>query len=201
MRKLFVDLDDTYMDTEVYIRRILKANGYNFSKKQSIYDVDVVKDFKWVFDEVFSNYSFIPKKIGAEECLNVLETEYGIVFVSCYSTEEEKISKYKFAKECGKDIILCKDFDKSFIDMSEGIMFDDVAMHLLNSGLPSKSQYLMFNRFNVNEYWFKNYVKFNGNLVFDWYEFCDKVMEVEEDAELREYICSRIQGVNKRSRV
>lgn len=192
-RTIYLDLDDTYLDTEEYIRSMLSANGFNIGTA-SVYS-DYIRGFaSSLYKEILSDYSCIPKKVGADECLDIIKTEYDVVFLSCYTTNEEKIAKESFAKDCNTEIILCKDFDKSFVNMGNGIMFDDNPHHLIYSGLPSKNQFMMYNPYALDEDGMNDLRKFEGKIVLDWYDFTDSVMGVDEDAELREYICKRIQN-------
>lgn len=192
-RKLYLDLDDTYLDTETYLRNMLSANGLTVGTA-SVYS-DYIKGCAGSFyKEILSDYSCIPKKLGADECLDIIKTEYDVVFVSCYTTEEERVAKEMFAKECETPIILCSDFDKSNIDMGDGIMLDDTPRHLLYSGIPRKNQFLMYNPYSLDEEGISDLKMFEGKVVLDWYDFTDSIMEVKEDVELRDYICKRIQG-------
>lgn len=189
---IYLDLDDTYLDTENYIRGMLELNGVKVGTA-SVYS-DYVKGYAGsLYKEILSDYSCIPKKVGADECLDLLRTEFDIVFVSCYTTEEEMIAKKSFAKECETEIILCKNFDKSCVNMLDGIIFDDNPRHLIYSGVPRKNQFLMYNSYALDKEGLEDLSKFEGKVVFDWYEFTDSVMGVEDDVELREYICKRIQ--------
>lgn len=200
-RTLYLDLDDTYLDTENYIRSMLTANGVPVSNTSSVYNNYTRECAGDLYKEILSDYSCIPKKIGADECLDIIKTEFDVVFLSCYTTDVEKQAKEEFAKECGIPIILCKDFDKSGIDMSNGIMLDDTPRHLVYSGLPGKNQYLMYNPYALDTEGTEDLKKFQGTIVLDWYNFMDNIMEVEEDAELRDYICKRIQDCSAGYRV
>lgn len=199
MRKLYLDLDDTYVDTENYIRKVLNSNGVDCDQNESVWDVYFRGDTVDIFREILADYSAIPKKVGAEECLKILETEFEIVYVTCYICEEEHIAKLDMAKEDGREIIFCPDFDKSHIDMQEGVFIDDVPKHLINSSVKDENKYLMYNKY-VKDLT-KCLMAFNGTVVFDWYDFCDKVMEVNVDAELRDSICSRIPKCIEKCRV
>lgn len=202
MRKIYLDMDDTLVDTEVYLRKVLRANGYSCPKYETVYTMYGLESVNHIFKEVLSDYSAIPKKVGAEECIRVLETEYELVFLSCYSTEYEKKAKENLALQLNKDIILCEGFKgKDTVDINGGILLDDTPRNLLFSGLPSKDQYLMYNPYALDRQGIRDYAEFKGNVVTSWYDFTDKVMEVEEDAELREYICARVQKLGKGSRV
>lgn len=199
MRKLYLDLDDTYVDTESYLRKVLERNGVHCDPNSSVWDVYFRGEGRDIFKEVLSDYSAIPKKVGAEECLKILETEFEIVYVTCYLCEEERTAKINMAKEDGRNIIFCTGFDKSFVDMSDSVFIDDVPKHLINSNADGKNKYLMYNKYVKGLS--KSLMLFDGTVVFDWYDFCDKVMEVNIDVELRDSICSRVSECCKKHRV
>lgn len=188
MRKLFVDLDDTFVDTERYLRRILESNGLKVPKYETVYTLYGEEAYKPYFDMVFNNYFVIPKKQGVNENIKLLETEYNIVFCSYCTTKNEKIAKKRFAESLNKEIILCEgeDFDKSNVDMSGGILIDDNLDVLASSNADKKLQ--MYNEFTYRQ-------GINGcPLVIDWFDVVDQLMEVSVDEKLRELISIGISG-------
>lgn len=186
MKKLFVDLDDTFVDTERYLRKICESNGLKVPKYETIYTLYGVDGYKPYFDMVFNNYFVIPKKQGVIENINLLETEYDIVFCTFCTTKEEKVAKKKFAESMGKDIILCEgdDFDKSSIDMSGGILIDDSIDVLKASNADKKLQ--MYNEFTYTQ------ILKDCSLVVDWFDIVDQLMEVSVDEKLRDFISNGI---------
>lgn len=190
MKRLFVDLDDTFLDTERYLRKILKSNGLKVPKYDTAYTLYGNEEYKQYFDMVFSNYLIIPKKLGVKENIKLLETEYDVVFCSYCTTQSEKEAKKKWADSIGKEIILCEgdDFNKSSVDMSGGIIIDDNIEVLSASNADKKLQM-------YNEYTYERTAK-NSHLVIDWFDVADQLMEVSIDEKLREYISIGIQGIN-----
>jgi len=142
MQNLYLDLDDTFVDTEVYIRAILKNNLIPYKSNNSVYGMRCIPVYSDIMRDVFKNYSVIPLKEDAEECLKLLSTEYNVIFCSSYITDEEGESKKRFAELYKKDIILCGgiNWDKSRVDMSGGIMVDDAPEALSKSNATTKIQ-------------------------------------------------------------
>lgn len=199
-KKIYIDMDDTYFDTEEYIRKLFDANGVKYDKNKTIFNQDIDIVGKDLLEMVFSDYSCIPKKTGVEECIELLESEYEIIFTSCYSSEEEKLAKEKYADSIGKKILLCEGLFKQDLDLHDGIVVDDRPLNLLYSGCDSSNQYLMYNPY-MNQVDLKALVDFKGTIIFSLHDLCDRVMEVNVDGELREYICSRISKFCKGDRL
>lgn len=163
MRNLYLDLDDTVLDTSSFLG-----------------GVDLLKYLKQNID----GYSRIPYKVGALDSLRILSTKYSISFVSCYLTEDEKREKLRFARLVGVPIFLCRDYYKGSVDMSGGIFVDDDVKHLIESSASLEDSYC----FGGGEY----ETNLGYTCVNSWSELCDILMEVSVDAELREYFCKRI---------
>ncbi len=201
MRKLYLDIDDTYVDTEEYLRKVLESNGIECDPFESVWEIYFRGIGEDLFREVLSDYSVIPKKIGAEDCLKILETEFEIVYCTCYMFEEERLAKLRMSEEEGREIIFCRYFDKSCVDMEDNVFVDDTPKHLVNSNLKSKNQYLMYNPYALDTEGYKYLVNFKGEVVMDWFSLCDKIMEVHVDDELRDSICSRVSKCVEKCRV
>lgn len=187
MKKLFVDLDDTFVDTERYLRKICESNGLKVPKYDTIYTLyGEDNEYKPYFDMVFNNYFVIPKKQGVIENISLLETEYEIIFCTYCTTKGEKEAKKKFANSLGKEIILCEgdNYTKSNIDMSEGILIDDNPEVLEASNAGKKIQ--MYNEFTYTQ------TLSNCSLVVDWFDIVDQLMEVSIDERLRSFISDGI---------
>lgn len=202
MKKLFLDLDDTYLDTDRYIRKVLKANGVSkelWGIHDDIYVLADHPDCKDIIKACMSNYLVIPPKQGAVQSLQILRTEYDVVFAtSCYSDYEEK-SKKELFKKMNVDFILCNG-GKSHVDMSGATFVDDHLVHLVNSN--AKNKIFFFNRYEMDPAISTGkYDSKVASLVMDWFELTDLLMSGGEDYELREYIRSRVQECCKAGRV
>lgn len=153
MQKLFLDLDDTVKDTEKYIRRILKEEFHDIPDVKSVYFLNpsVVEDkYKksaeayWeVMREIFENYEVVPETPGATDCINILASEYDVIFCSSCCTDGEEKAKKKFADLYKRDIIICReDYTKSGVDMSGAIQVDDSIVSLSSTNAEQKIQIL-----------------------------------------------------------
>lgn len=197
-KKLFCDLDDTYLDTEPYLRSVCKANGLLTLKGICIYDMRYTPMYRDIIKEVIKDYSVIPTKVGAEECMKVLETEYDIIFVSSYLEEYEAEAKRSLAKGLGKPIILInindstsEIGDKSVVNMSGGVFIDDILAHLVKSN--ASKRILMLNKYQSDlENICKGVWTPNDLVVSDWYSVTDELMKGDEDDNLRKCICERV---------
>lgn len=189
MKKLFLDLDDTYKDTERYLRSVLKANSLAIPKQGTAYSLYRDIMYKDIFEMVFSDYSVIPNKEGVEENLKIVETEYEIILCSSYTTDIEKCAKQSYADGLGKEIILCggSQWDKSHVNMLGESFIDDNAEILALSNATKKIQ--MYNPYSCVS--LKGYS--GDTLVLDWFEALDQLVEVRVDEQLRERFCKRIE--------
>lgn len=198
MKNLFLDLDDTYLDTDRYIRKVLKANGVSkdlWGIHDDIYVLGDNPDCKDIIRECMSNYPVIPTREGAAQSLQILRTEYNVVFVtSCYSDYEEKSKRELFSK-MGTKFIICRG-GKSHVDMSGGIFVDDHLIHLVESNAEQKI--FFFNRYEIST---GRYNPRTTSMVMNWFELTDILMSGGEDDELRRYIHQRVQECCKTSRV
>ena len=125
---ILLDLDDTFVKTEDLFRRMIKA-----------------EDEKDYTD-------------GALEALNLLKTEYNVIFCSCYLNESERASKKRLAESLETPIILVdsSDFSKSSVDSKGKIVIDDSIEVLQNSKAKLKLQ--MFNRYNTCGLTYREYL-------------------------------------------
>ena len=188
MKKLFLDLDDTYKDTERYLRHIIRANGLPLpGNNMTVYALYSNPRYAHIFDMVFSNYHVIPELEGAKDNLKLLDTEYEIVFCSGCTTEEEGRSKRKLADKMGKEIILCSGdrADKSHVDMSGSIFVDDRPDILAKSNAEQRIQM-------YNPYMSDSILDCGGDmLVLDWSMLVDILMEVKPNEDLKRSILER----------
>ena len=197
MKKLFLDLDDTYKDTERYLRSVLKANSLAIPKQGTVYRFHLDIMYKDIFEMVFSDYSVIPNKEGAEENLRILETEYEIIFCSSYTTDSEKCAKQSYADGLGKEIILCggSQWDKSHVNMLGESFIDDNARILALSNATKKIQ--MYNPYSC-----VGLRDYSGDpLVLDWFSALDHLVEVSVDEQLRERFCKRIKECSSQTNI
>lgn len=201
MRNMYVDLDDTFVETEQYCRRVLSSNYIKVPLNETVYVMYGEGRERQIFNEIFRNYSVIPLKDGARECMKLLETEYNIIFCSAYTTTVEAAAKEKLAKFLGKDIILCETNEKSHVEMGSGIFVEDNPRHLVCSKCEVANQYLMYSPFTLDDEGVPYFNRFKGTTVFNWYELVDKLMGGEEDVELRKYIRERIQKFSQGDRL
>lgn len=198
-RVVYLDIDDTYIETEKLIKNVCKKVGYSIDERVNAYilrDNPIVRD---VVKLIMSDYSKIPKRVGAEDCLAIISTEYTVKFLSsCYS-EVEIYAKKKFAEEEGKEVILCEYCSKTpdIIDLSNGIMIDDRVDVLL--GANASEKYNMKYNYDTQEE-VQQFIKEGGTVCNNWYQLLDYLVEGEKDEEFRRYFYTRIQelGWNKR---
>lgn len=196
-RKLYIDLDDTFVETESFLRMMFKQNGISIPQKDSVYSM-LNKGYDFLFKEGMSDYTLIPRMPGAEDALRILSTEYEPVFISCYTFEEEAEGKKKLARAFHKNIILC-DGSKDHIDMENAVFIDDTVQHLVESNASEEDKYLFFNLYNLRDL---ISTKYAGHVVSDWYDITNMLMGVTgTDAKLREYFCEGIQKFSAGGRV
>lgn len=160
---ILLDLDDTFVKTEDLLRRMLKAEGLTVPTDESVYmlrwrNKDVYSE---IMEEIFSNYENLDEKDytdGALEALNLLKTEYNVIFCSCYLNEAERVSKKRLADNLETPIILVdsSDFSKSSVDSKGKIIIDDSIEVLQNSKAKLKLQ--MFNRYNTCGLTYREYL-------------------------------------------
>lgn len=198
MQNIYLDLDDTFVDTEMYIRSVLKNNLLPV-RDNTVYALRFLPIYSDIMRDVFKNYDIIPLKEDAEVSLSLLSTEYNIIFCSSYITEEEANAKKSFAKKYKKDIILCggQNWDKSRVDMSGGIMIDDDPEALSRSNATTKIQ--VFNPYKTNGLRYTEYLKgdhFAENLP-QAVEFLMGGENIYGNSELRRCICERVQECSK----
>ena len=196
IKKIYLDLDDTLLDTESYIRFILDLRGIKIAKdlKYDIY-TSIDKRVRDLLKIIFaSDYDAVPWKIGAKECFKLLETEFEIVFVSSCTTKEEEVSKKKFADKLGKKIILCSGdkWDKSHVDMSDGIFIEDNLDVLMGTNAAVKIQ--MYNPYNFHSSKCNPICPERDLLVTDWFQIIDYLMEVDISENFRRRFCEGIQN-------
>lgn len=193
--RLYLDIDDTYKNTESYWRRVLKSQGVKVPlQKSSIYSLlllDGDNIYRDIFEEVTSDYSVIPERAGAKDGLKLLRTEYEVIlFSSCYSLKQRE-AKLRLAESLGLDCILVDTGvnyeDKANILMSEGILVDDRKKVLELANVNKKVQ--LYNKYQFHDEGLAEGCTF----VKDWFELTDLLMGVSSDDKLREYICEGVQ--------
>ena len=188
---IFMDLDDTVKDTERYIRRVMQCNGVKPPTVGSVYLlIDSENDS--LVKESLCNYDVIPFKQGARNAINLLSTEYEIVFCSGCRYEEEKEGKKKLAEELGKELILCSgdQWDKSHVDMRGSIFVDDRSDILIRSNADKKFE--MFNPY----YFCLTSERDDRTSIVDWFSLVDILMGAQVNEELRRTFCQGIQGIH-----
>lgn len=193
MKTLYLDLDDTYLDTDVYIRKVLKENGVSkelWGIQDDIYVLLNNPKCKDIIQSCMSNYSVIPTKIGAKESLQVLKTEYKVIFVTSVFSGYEFEAKKKFFKNiCVPYIIVGS--NKSCVNMKDATFIDDHLIHLNQSNASTKV--FFFNQFEMNPQISTGILRKEYKVVKDWFELTDFLMSGGEDFELRKYIHQRVQ--------
>ena len=197
IKKIYLDLDDTLLDTEAYIRFILGIRGIGVPKDLEYGTIYTSKDkrVKDLFKVIFDNdYDAVPWKMGAKECFRLLETEYEIIFVSSCSTKDEEVSKKKFADKLGKKIILCSGdkWDKSHVDMLDGIFIEDNLDVLMGTNAAVKIQMYNPYRFHLSEC--NPICPERDLLVTNWFQILDYLMEVDISEDFRRRFCEGIQN-------
>lgn len=199
-KKLYIDLDDTFVDTENYLRAMFKQNDIHVPESKTIYTLIGTGEYDFLFKEGMSDYTLIPRMPGAEDAIRILSTEYDISFLSCCVFDEEAVGKKKLAKAFRKELILC-DSTKSHINMENAVFIDDNVGHLIDSNSKDEDKFLFFNLYTLKDMLGSNKSYF-GHVVSDWYEITNILMGVtESDAKLREYFRERIQKCGARGRV
>lgn len=143
-QKLFLDIDDTLVDTESYLRLRLRyiLGSDVVSKYDSIYnlmtDDEVAKE---ICRKELSDYRNIPFLPFAEECIGVLKNDYNIILCSNYTFEEERCAKLLLAERLGVSSSLIRyapNMGKSSVDMSDGILVDNDTRVLASSNAKRK---------------------------------------------------------------
>lgn len=199
-KTIYLDLDDTVKDTERYIRRVLVSNGAKLASltgRDSIYLLlhsDLYEGK--VVRECLKEWDIIPFKSCAYNVIQLLKTEYNVVFCSAYTFEEEAECKRSFARSMGCDIILCDKScsDKSHVDMSGAIFIDDRSDILAKSNADEKYEL-------YSPYFFDIYAERDlKTKVVDWYSLASILMSrgIEKGGGLLEdfrgLLCSGVQA-------
>lgn len=173
MRKvIYLDIDDTLLDTEGYIRRNL-IGGRPFTG--SIYTLGTSRLNGYFCP---NNYKKIPFKEGALDVLKILSQDYEIILASCCRTVEESISKRNLARSLGKRVILCRGNDKSNIDMNGAIFIDDRSDILASSNASYKIR--MYNAYTEG---YQLPLK-TCDLVHSWYGILDLLENTDTDTSI-----------------
>lgn len=208
MEKLYLDIDDTLLDTEKYLRLLLKNNFISCPENSSVYELrgDVMAGC--IVEEMLSSegYEVIPFVNGGEDGIELLKSEYEVVLVSDVVTSDEGVGKTNLAKRLGCDIILTGDAmgrSKSDIDMSDGVFVDNMPSNLFASN--AKRRILMFSEYDLcypsERQCFSRMLREDSvTVIGDFYDLVDLLIGVDEsDAELRERVYQGIQKFCKNS--
>lgn len=160
MDTIYMDLDDTFFNTEYYIRAVLKNNGLPISVP-CVYTLRSFKEgdvYHEIIEGIMNHYDSIPIKEGAINSLRLLGTEYNIKLCSSYYSEGEKKSKQEYADSIGREIILVpsEDVGKTSVDMSEGICIDDSLDVISECNAKYKIQ--MLNKYVARNMSYKDYL-------------------------------------------
>ena len=168
--KLYLDVDDTLLDTEGYIKSVLGGKWLREDRLiYSCYSQMQPEEMSKVIT-AFSDYTKIPFKSGAKEGLEALKKNFDVVLCSSYVHNCEYEAKKVLAEKLGLPIILCggANWDKSHINMS-GSVFVDNNTRLLNLSNADK-KVCFYQRGNmVQEFT-------DGAIVFDWFELMDELL-------------------------
>lgn len=147
-KTIFMDLDDTILDTEGYIRKVLgKRNPFWMAYRDStIYEVVDKFTPQEVYDylSIMTDYSRIPYMYGARKGLDLLKNKYNIVIVtSCSPIQGEEVAKIKWGQENGYQVIICKgdNWRKDKIDMRGGVFVDNNTRNIKISSASLKIAY------------------------------------------------------------
>lgn len=129
---IYLDIDDTLKDTELYLRRVLGIYKKDFKKygldeDGGVYGLQNSKRYQPIFDKALSDYTKIPYVVGALDGLNILRTKYDVILCSSCHSNAEVVGKKLLAEELGMPILLCTGdkWKKSSINMSGAILVDD----------------------------------------------------------------------------
>lgn len=200
-KKLFLDLDDTFLDTDRFIRYMLKRNGVSeelVNINDDIYVLSNHPECRDIIEFVTSNYSIIPKKVGAKESLKILKTEYDVIFVTASCREAEYKSKEALLIGMGVPYIITGS-DKTSVDMTGGIQVDDHLIHLNQSNAETKI--FFYNKYEMIPNVSTGTLEKGYKVAKDWFQLTDILMSGGEDIELRKFICQRVQKCCEACRV
>lgn len=188
MRKLYIGLDDTLLDTESYMRLLVELQG---NRDMMFSDIAFVKSYVC---DIIKKYDVLPFKEGAEECLPILDTEYDIILCSSYSSDIEYEIKKNFAEKIGKELILYRggDCGISSINMKDDIFIDDNLDVVAGSNASCKIQ--MYNPYNFHLSRRNQVCSERDILVTDWFQVMDYLVEVNIDEDIRRRFC---KGISK----
>lgn len=160
-QKLYLDIDDTILDTENFLRDVLGGkwaihDGLLYQQYSNMSE----EDFRKV-EIIFSNYPNIPFITSAPVGLKILKEEFDLVLCSSYHMDGEKESKEIWAKMWGIPLILCKGLTKDCVDMSNAVFVDDNTLNLDRSNASRKICFYKKHHF---------YGLNDNELVFNWFE-------------------------------
>lgn len=179
MKNFYLDIDTAYVAVGQYLSRVCEVHGIRSRNRD-----DAAGIVNNLLNVLCLHYKEIPKVAGAEECLNIIRTEYDVVFVSKIRDGANEISsKTMFAVSEDAHIEFYYD-SVAEIDMSGGVFLSADSCTLGESNAENK--YLLYGKYNYGE-------SVNaGSAVFDWHSLLDIMVRGDEDEELREYFCSRM---------
>ena len=165
-KKLFLDIDDTVLNTEKYIREVVGGTWADFDGLlYEEYESMSAEEYARVL-QVISDYSKIPFIEGAEEGIMLLKMDYDLVFCSSYFLDIERDAKKVWADKLGIPVILCKGFTKCNVDMSGGYLIDD---NTDNLDMVNADRKICF---------YKKYHCFNldgKEIFYNWYDLVDEL--------------------------
>lgn len=191
---LLIDLDCSFFRTDSYVLNILKANkvselGYN------------VNDVYKLIEEMLVDYDVVERLSGADDCLNLLKTEYRVVFVGSPHSDNELKAKQDIANELG--VTYYSIFNR--VDLEEiltGYYVEDEIFYVgsnishFTDVIPADNQFLLNNNYQEDLKYVVNDIisaesSFNGRFVVDWYELTDILLNfkgVDDDVKFRKRI-------------
>lgn len=199
MRNLFLDIDDTYLSTETFLRASFGCYGVKCPKLDTVYSIkemygddSVVSD---LYDYLMSNYAIIPKRRGASDGIKLLSSEYNVIFCSAAYSEEEKNAKKRFAMQEGYELILSTSKDVAAKYGKDSIIVDDKLVNLFNSGVSPANRILMWNKyFSFHSSNRALQRTFSYMFIKDWFDLVELLVGGNTDEKLRELVRSRVQG-------
>ena len=177
--EIFVDFDETIVNSLKEICKIYN-NKYNLHSNWKNSKLWSLKDECPLFnagevEDLFSSDSFfrnLTLKEGAFEVLTELSNDYPITIVSIGTTQNLS-KKEKFINEklpfVSKSVLIPVEknkliMDKSSVDMSNGILIDDVEDNLFSSNATMQILYENIPKAEWNSKW-------TGERINDWYDF------------------------------
>lgn len=169
---LYLDIDDTVLQTDLYLKRVLEMEGIPLSRSDFSYRY--VGKYDDLLEYGLSDYTKIPFISGAKGCISSLSRVYDkVVFVSCYTYEREKFAKEVWAKLIGVPLILCNG-NKHLLDMHDGVLVDDRSDTLVRSNAIFK--YNFYNKWNT----LPSDIPYLSGIYKNWYTLSKELASLQD---------------------